>query len=157
NKRVVIFDLDGNFINQFGSSGFAPGQFDEPVGMAIDDHGRLFIADTWNQRIQVFEPDGFGNYRPLTSWEVYAWFGSSLDNKPFLAVDQHGRVFATDPEGYRVLVFTPDGEIINFWGDYGNGPDSFGLTGAVASDPLGGVWISDTGNSRIMRFTLPED
>ncbi|MBE0411958.1 MAG: TIGR03663 family protein [Anaerolineales bacterium] len=157
NKRVVIFDSDGNFINQFGSSGFAPGQFDEPVGMAIDDHGRLFIADTWNQRIQVFEPDGFGNYRPLTSWEVYAWFGSSLDNKPFLAVDQHGRVFATDPEGYRVLVFTPEGEIINFWGDYGISPDSFGLTGAVATDPLGGVWISDTGNSRIMRFTLPED
>jgi len=156
NKRVVIFDADGNYLDQFGSAGFAPGQFDEPVGMAFDNQGRLFIADTWNQRIQVFEPDDSGNFRPLTSWEVYAWFGSSLDNKPYLAVDQLGRVYTTDPEGYRVLVFTSEGEIINFWGDYGLGSDGFGLAGAVTSDPLGGVWVSDTGNNRIMHFTLPD-
>lgn len=156
NKRVVIFDANGNYLDQFGSAGLAPGQFDEPVGMAFDDQGRLFIADTWNQRIQAFEPDGSGNFRPLTSWEVYAWFGSSLDNKPYLAVDQLGRVYTTDPEGYRVLVFTPEGEIINFWGDYGLGSDGLGLAGAVTSDPLGGVWVSDTGNNRIMHFTLPD-
>jgi predicted membrane-bound mannosyltransferase/DNA-binding beta-propeller fold protein YncE len=156
NKRVVIFDSDGNYLNQFGSTGLAPGQFDEPVGMALDDQGRLYVADTWNQRIQAFEPDGTGNFRPLTSWEVYAWFGSSLDNKPYLSVDQSGRVYTTDPEGYRVLVFTPEGDIIKYWGDYSVGSDGFGLAGAVASDPLGGVWVSDTGNSRIMHFTLPD-
>jgi uncharacterized protein (TIGR03663 family) len=155
NKRVVIFDSGGNYLNQFGSFGFAPGQFDEPVGMALDDQGRLYIADTWNQRIQVFEPDGNGSFRPLSSWEVHAWFGSSLDNKPYLAVDQLGRVYATDPEGYRVLVFTPEGEILIFWGDYSLGSDGFGLAGAIASDPFGGVWVSDTGNSRIMYFIFP--
>jgi uncharacterized protein (TIGR03663 family) len=155
NKRVVIFDSGGNYLNQFGSFGFAPGQFDEPVGMALDDQGRLYIADTWNQRIQVFEPDGNGSFRPLTTWEVYAWFGTSLDNKPYLTVDQLGRVYATDPEGYRVLVFNPQGEIINFWGDYSVGSDGFGLAGAIASDPFGGVWVSDSGNSRIMHFIFP--
>jgi uncharacterized protein (TIGR03663 family) len=156
NKRVVIFDSDGNYINQFGSFGFTPGQFDEPVGMALDDQGHLYVADTWNQRIQVFEPDANGSFRSLTSWEVHAWFGTSLDNKPYLTVDQLGRVYTTDPEGYRVLVFTPEGEIINFWGDYSLGSDGFGLAGAVAIDPQGGVWVSDTGNSRIMRFILPD-
>jgi sugar lactone lactonase YvrE len=116
----------------------------------------LYVADTWNQRIQAFEPDDSGSYRPLTSWEVYAWFGTSLDNKPYLDVDHLGRVYTTDPEGYRVLVFTPEGEIINYWGDYSLGSDGFGLVGAVASDPLGGIWVSDTGNSRIMRFILPD-
>jgi len=157
NKRIVIFDADGNYINQFGSSGFAPGQFNEPVGLALDADGNLYVADTWNQRIQSFAPDGSGSYLPLTSWDVSAWFGQSLDNKPYLAVDEGGHVFATDPEGYRILEFTSTGEIVRFWGDYSLGPDGFGLAGSITVDPQGGVWVSDAGNSRIMHFNLPEE
>jgi sugar lactone lactonase YvrE len=153
----VIFDSDGNYINQFGSSGFAPGQFNEPVGLALDTAGNLYVADSWNQRIQSFAPDGSGSYLPLTAWDVSAWFGQSLDNKPYLAVDERGHVFATDPEGYRVLEFTATGEIVRFWGDYSVGPDGFGLAGSVAIDPQAGVWVSDAGNSRIMHFNLPEE
>ena len=156
NKRVVIFDSDGNYLEQFGSAGLLLGQFDEPVGIALDAQDHLYVADTWNQRIQVFEPDGTGNYRQLTSWEVYAWFGSSLDNKPYLAVDQFRRIYATDPEGYRVLVFTPEGELVYYWGDFSLGSDGFALAGAVASDPNGGVWVSDTNNNRIMYFIPPD-
>jgi uncharacterized protein (TIGR03663 family) len=155
NKRIVVFDAQGNYLSQFGSQGFGPGQFDEPVGLASDSQGNLYVADTWNQRIQVFTPDAAGNYNPLTSWEVYAWFGGSLDNKPYLAVDENDLIYATDPEGYRVLVFTPQGEIVHFWGDYSLGPDGFGMAGAVAADGQGGVWVSDVGNSRLMRFVMP--
>jgi DNA-binding beta-propeller fold protein YncE len=56
NKRVVVFDSDGNYITKFGSTGLGPGQFDEPVGIAVDEAGQVFVADTWNQRIQVFMP-----------------------------------------------------------------------------------------------------
>ena len=56
NKRVVIFDPDGNFITQFGTAGFEPGQFDEPVGIALDADGNVYITDTWNQRVQVMAP-----------------------------------------------------------------------------------------------------
>ncbi|HUG33299.1 MAG TPA: flippase activity-associated protein Agl23, partial [Anaerolineales bacterium] len=35
NKRIVVFDEDGNYLTEFGSSGFDPGQFDEPVGVAV--------------------------------------------------------------------------------------------------------------------------
>jgi uncharacterized protein (TIGR03663 family) len=157
NKRIVIFDADGNFISQFGSEGFSPGQFSEPVGLAIDGQGRLYVADTWNQRIQVFTPDSGGNYTPLTSWDIYGWFGQSVDNKPYLAADDQGHVFATDPEAYRVLEFTSQGDILRYWGDYGLGTNSFGLAGAVAVDPLGGVWVSDTNNDRLMHFTLPPE
>ncbi len=155
NRRIVIYDAEGNYLSEFGKVGFAPGQFDEPVGLAIDHQDNLYVADTWNQRIQVFAPDGTGGYYPLTSWEVYAWFGQSIDNKPYIAVDDAGYLFATDPEGYRVLQFTTQGEIMRYWGDYGLGNDGFGLVGSVAVDPTGGVWVSDTGNSRLMHFTLP--
>ena len=45
--------------------------------------------------------------------------------------------FAVDPEGYRVLQFTSQGEFIRYWGDFGNGLDTFGLVGSVAADPAG--------------------
>jgi streptogramin lyase len=113
------------------------------------------VADTWNQRIQTFVRGSDGTFTPLSSWDVAGWYGQSLDNKPFLTVDNQGRVFATDPENSRVLEFSSQGEFIQFWGDFSTGPDGFGLAGSVAVDPQGGVWVSDSGNGRIMHFTIP--
>jgi DNA-binding beta-propeller fold protein YncE len=155
NKRIVVFDADGNYINQFGGTGLGLGQFDEPVGVAVDAEGRVYVADTWNQRIQVFGEDENGNFQTLSSWDIVGWYGGGLDNKPYLAVDDRGHVFVTDPEGDRVLEFTEQGDFVHFWGDSGTGPDNFGLAGAVAVDPQGGVWVSDTDNGRLMHFTVP--
>jgi uncharacterized protein (TIGR03663 family) len=157
NKRIVIFDSEGNFISQFGSAGIDPGQFDEPVGVALDQKGDVYVTDTWNQRVQVFQPDASGkNYTPLRNWEVSGWFGQSLDNKPFIAVDQNtGNVFVTDPEGYRVLEFDPNGAFVRGWGDYSTGPDGFGLAAGVAVDAQGKVWVTDAANMRVLRFTMP--
>jgi predicted membrane-bound mannosyltransferase/DNA-binding beta-propeller fold protein YncE len=155
NKRVVVFDADGNYLTQFGSAGFAAGEFDEPVGITIDSDGLVYVADTWNQRIQVFQEDEFGNFNPLKSFDVAAWYGQSLDNKPYLAVNQDGLLFVADPEGYRVLVFKTSGEFLNYWGDYGAGDNQFGLAAAVGVDGEGGVWVSDAGNSRVMHFSYP--
>jgi DNA-binding beta-propeller fold protein YncE len=134
-----------------------PGQFDEPVGVALDAQGNVYVTDTWNQRIQVFQPDATGtNYFPLRNWEVNAWLGQSLDNKPFIAVDNNGNVFVNDPEGYRILQFDNAGVFVRAWGDYSAGPDGFGLASGVGIDNEGHVWASDAGNMRILRFTLPE-
>ncbi len=157
NKRVAIFNPDGQFITQFGSAGMDPGQFDEPVGIAIDGQGNVYVADTWNQRIQIFQPDPAGTaFTPILNWEINGWNGQSLDNKPFLAVDASGHVFATDPEGYRVLEFNSDGSFLRGWGDYSTETDGFGLAAGVAVDAEGRVWVSDAGNMRLLRFTMPK-
>ena len=157
NKRVVVFDEEGNYITQFGSAGLLAGEFDEPVGITLDADGRVYVADTWNQRIQVFELTEEGVFIPSRNWEVPGWYGQSLDNKPYLAVDSLGRVFAADPEGYRVLVFSSGGEALLSWGDYGTGADGFGLTASVANAPDGGFWVTDAGNHRILYFRLPAE
>ncbi len=156
NKRVVIFDQEGNPLAEFGEPGLLPGQFDEPVGISIDEEGKLLIVDTWNQRIQVltqFEEGSF-SFIPDTEWEVAAWYGQSLDNKPYIAAEFEDMVFATDPEGYRILQFDKNGELIQFWGDYGNGLDSFGMPAGIAVDKKGGIWVSDAGNHRLMHFKV---
>ncbi len=156
NKRIVVFDSQGQPLTQFGGPGFEAGQFDEPVAVAIAPDGRLYVTDTWNQRVQVFTPtlDGL-DFVPTLQWEIYGWFGQSLENKPFIAINPAGQVFVTDPEGYRVLQFDANGQFIQTWGDYGSGLDQFGLPSGIAVDAQGHIWITDAGNQRIMRFTLP--
>jgi DNA-binding beta-propeller fold protein YncE len=83
------------------------------------------------------------------------WFGQSVENKPFVAVSKDNHVFVTDPEGYRVIEFTNTGEFMRTWGDFGSGPDQIGLAAGVAVDPAGFIWVTDAGNNRILRYTLP--
>ena len=137
NKRVVVFDAEGNSITQFGSAGLEAGQFDEPVGLALDSDGQIYVADTWNQRVQVFREDN-GNFVHVRSWDIAAWYGQSLDNKPFLAVDARGQVYIADPEGARVIEFKNDGTFLQFWGDAGEGAEQFRMVGGVAVDKDGG-------------------
>jgi DNA-binding beta-propeller fold protein YncE len=158
NKRIVVFDSNGNYLTEFGSGGFDPGQFDEPVGVAVANDGTVYVTDTWNQRIQSFIPsEGASDlfYTPLAQWDVNGWFGQSLDNKPFIAVSADNHVFITDPEGYRVIEFTANGEFVRTWGDFGTGIEQIGLPSGITVDASGAVWITDSGNNRILRYTLP--
>jgi len=114
------------------------------------------VADTWNQRIQVFAPNAEKtSYTPSAQWNIAGWMSQSLDNKPYLAVDQQGHIFATDPDSFRVLEFTTNGEFAHAWGENGSGLSNFGLPSGIAVDDQGRVWVSDAANNRLMRFTLP--
>lgn len=155
NKRIVVFNSDGTGVTSFGSYGLEPGQFDEPVGVAVDDAGNVYVADTWNLRVQMFSPDESGmNYTLSTSWPVNGWKGQSLENKPYITVDSIGNVFVTDPENYRVIEFSQNGEFLRTWGEYSPDIDGFGLASALATDPFGGIWVSDGANGRILHFLL---
>ena len=156
NKRVVVFDTDGNYITQFGSAGFDPGQFDENVGIAITSGNVIYVTDTWNQRVQAFVLDqGTNQAVSLRTWDINGWDSQTTDNKPFIAVDNAGHVFVTDPEGYRVLEFTEDGQFIQGWGSYSPSTDGFGLPIGIEADQNGGIWVSDAANNVLLHFTVP--
>ncbi len=158
NKRIVVFDSNGSYITQFGGGGFDPGQFDEPVGITVDKNGTVYVVDTWNQRIQTFTPlesDGNLTFVPSKQWDVYGWSGESLDNKPYIAVNDALHVFVTDPDGFRVMEYDPDGVLVRTWGDFGDNASSFGLPSGIAVDNDGHIWVTDSVYNRVMRFTLP--
>jgi len=152
NKRVVVFDSRGQPLGEFGGIGMEPGQLDEPVGLAIDSGGRIYVADTWNQRIQVFGESSANVFAFVQEWPLDAWYGQSLDNKPYLAAGPQDRICASDPEGYRVLCFDAQGEFALGWGEYGAGLDQIGLVAGLSFGGDGSVWVVDAGNARLMKF-----
>jgi sugar lactone lactonase YvrE len=58
NCRVHRFTRDGKLVKSWGTPGKGEGQFHLPHSIAIDEKGRLYIADRANQRFQIFTPEG---------------------------------------------------------------------------------------------------
>ncbi len=55
NDRVQLFSAEGKYLLGIGGPGDGPGRFARPHCMALDSKGRLYVADSGNQRIQKFE------------------------------------------------------------------------------------------------------
>jgi len=88
-------------------------------------------------------------------WPVQAWQSESPLNKPFLAVDQVGTVWASDPESHRILGFE-DGEIAYVFGARGSGLNGLNLPTGLALGPKGQLYVADSENHRVLVFdTLP--
>jgi DNA-binding beta-propeller fold protein YncE len=147
NKRIVVFDPSGSTISEIGMGGVGLGQLDEPVGLAIDLDGRLYVADTWNMRVQIFEETIPGTFEAVADWPVEAWYGQSLENKPYIAVSPEKHVCVSDPEGARILCFSEEGEFLTGWHSPG-----MNLPSGVVFDENCNLWVSDAGSDRLLRF-----
>jgi sugar lactone lactonase YvrE len=148
NHRLQVADRDGVFISEVGGFGNLLGQFNEPVGLGTGADGFVYLADTWNGRMQQFNPELFA----VNEWPVDAWAGQSINNKPYTDVDSAGRIYVTDPEGYRVLIFNNFGEYLGRFGSFGTDVNSFGLPNGITIDAEDNIYIADSGSNRILKF-----
>jgi hypothetical protein len=101
--RRAAFQFD------FGRKG---GQLDEPVGIAVGD-GRVYVADTWNMRVADVRPAkaSYGTGWPVAGWTALRWITSPT----WPSMITGGRVYLTDPEGYRVLVYSTGRAAGSLW------------------------------------------
>ena len=67
NNRIVKFSADGEYLKEWGRTGYAPGEFRTLHALAFDRRGRLFVADRGNNRIQIFSADG----EHLATWTQF--------------------------------------------------------------------------------------
>lgn len=143
--------------------------FANPAGVAADDHGRIYIADTSNHRIRRIETDGSlttlagtGVGGPATG-DGGAATSAQLNQPGGVAVDGVGNVYFSDSGNHRLRRIDVDGTITTI---AGNGqPGSAGDGGAaslaqlsnpngVAVDGLGRIFIADTDNHRVRRIDV---
>jgi DNA-binding beta-propeller fold protein YncE len=57
-NRVRIFDHGGEQLERFGSQGKGTAGFDNPQGLAVDNTGAIYIADTGNYKLKKFDQQG---------------------------------------------------------------------------------------------------
>jgi len=145
NKRVQVFDADGNFLFEFGGAGDALGQMNEPVGIAVSEDGLVFVADTWNRRVQIFTTDGLF----VSAWDIPVWGSENPEEKPFLTWAE-GFVYVGDPVHQRVLVFTEDGAFE--WALREAGGLLFPEGLAVIGDTL---YVTDAHTGQMVGYRLP--
>jgi uncharacterized protein (TIGR03663 family) len=127
-----------------GEPGSGPGQFNEPRGLAADSRGNLYVADTKNSRIQVFDPNG----QPLRSIGSAGSGDGQLKEPCGVAVDADGTVIVADTWNHRIVRFQADGKWLGVWTDDPRG--FFGPRSVLIS--RGFLYVADTGNKRIGRF-----
>lgn len=159
NHRIVRLGPDGAWRGAFGAfSGnegpAEPGTFNEPWGVAVAPDGTVYVADTWNHRVQRFSADG----RYLGG---FGYFGQAEAPEAFwgprgLAVDSAGRLFVADTGNKRVVVFDRSGAFVGSFGGAGYEPGRLDEPVGVAVAPDGAIYVADTWNLRVQVFEETE-
>ena len=103
-NRISVFDADGNFQRNWGTSGSGQGEIDGPAGLAFDHEDNLYIVDSRNHRVQKFSKQG----------HFMASFGSSGTgpgelNTPWgITIDADNAIYVADWKNHRVQKFSVD-------------------------------------------------
>lgn len=162
NHRIQKFSLlSGTPVHEwsFGGLGSGDGNFSSPRTVAVDSDGNVYVADEGNHRIQKFTQLAG---EPYLSHE---WsFGSIGDaNGEFrfpdgVAVHSDGNVYVPDRGNHRIQKLNQSGgsgqpEWEWTYGIEGSGDGQFSHPWGVAVDNDGNVYVSDSGNHRIQKFT----
>jgi tripartite motif-containing protein 71 len=148
--RIQKFSPTGKPLAQWGSFGSGPGQFINPIGIAVDHQGDIYVAEEANPRVQKLSPLG----QPIAQWGSLG-SGPGQFNMPYdLALDASGNVYVTEPNPFgpgndRIQKFSPTGTPLAQWGSPGSGPGQFDNPTGLAVDAKGNVFVVDSGNNRV--------
>ena len=143
--------INYQFVTGWGMQGSANGQFFNPDGVAVDSSGYVYVADTFNYRIQKFSPTGTF----VTGWGSQGGGNGQFAYPIGVAVDSSGYVYVVEAGfNHRIQKFTSTGTFVTAWGSPGVRMGSSAFRTGVAVDSSGYVYVADTGNDRIQKFSF---
>jgi DNA-binding beta-propeller fold protein YncE len=109
-QGVVVLSASGRPLRFFGRkdhrSGTARGEFNTPSDVTLDGQGNVYVADTYNNRVQKLSPSG----EPLAVWGSTK--GRRFDLPTSIAVDSHGNVYVSEHYDNLVMKLSPAGRMI---------------------------------------------
>ena len=148
NNRIQVFDNAGTFMKAWGQKGTGSGSMALPYDLAVDSEGSVYLADTYNFRVQKFDANG-----------VYLgrWGQKGTGNGDFaflsgIAVGPEGAIYTVDAKLNRVQIFDNQGRFLRSWGNKGKGSGSFVTPMGITVDGNGNVYVADSKMRRVQKF-----
>lgn len=133
----------GPLAYKWGKQGSQPGEFEQPRGIAIDSKGQVYVADSGNARVQVFDENGR---------HVMTWLG---EPEPFqcpwdVVVTASDEVLVLDAGTNWIHRYSAAGQLLQ---RFGEDQARFYHPRGMSIDPQGNVYVADTGGHRIVAFS----
>jgi DNA-binding beta-propeller fold protein YncE len=168
--RVLVYERDGRFVTAWGGEIFT----DRTHGLRFAPDGHLYTVDDGDHTVRKFTPQGrllmtLGTPGKAsdTGYDESCWGrdtykgtasirrGGPPFNKPTgVAIAPSGDLYVCD--GYanaRVHRFSPEGALLQSWGEPGTGPGQFNLPHGIWVAPDGRVLVADRENERVQLFS----
>lgn len=154
NQRVVRYSpLSGStkyrYKARWGSYGTAPGRLAYPRGIAVDKQGLIYVTNTGNDRIDVFDRGG----KLLRSMGRSGRGSGQFDTPSGVSADASGIRAVADSVNGRVQFLGPDGSVVSVMGSPSPGPTILPDPVATAFDAQGNAYVLDQRRSRIVVFS----
>lgn len=126
------------------------------AGVAVDSGGTLYVIDSLQDHIRVFNRDG----EPVATWGERGngpgqFRFSSEDGLYYwgdLAFGPDGNLYVVDSFNARIQVLGPDGAFLWTWGEPGKDEGQFDTPSGIAVDSAGRVYVTEFGNTRLQIF-----
>jgi sugar lactone lactonase YvrE len=157
--QILVYDADTlKLLRKIGTTGHkhelaTPGDFSKPTGVAVDAEGNLYVADTYNNRIEIFDADG----------QFISTFGKAGDGPGYfarpkgVAIDGDNHIWVADGQQDRVSVFNREGQLLISLGGHGLLPGQFqGLVG-ITIDKRNRVFTTEIFPGRAQQFQYVTD
>lgn len=129
-------------LNTWGTKGKGDGEFNAPIGIAINAKDELYVTEFRNNRVQKFDAAG----KFLTKFDVEPMPGG-------IAVSPHGEIFVAPMMLHKICVYDDTGKLLRTWGKQGTDDGEFDQPGGIAVAPDGTIYVADQVNRRIQHFT----
>jgi len=145
---VVVLDLRGEFLREFGSRGTGPGEFNFPSHISCDKEGNLLVTDSMNSRVQILDYQGAYKSEIGKLGDRSGQFGRPKG----VAADSFGRVYALDAVFDNLQIFDQAGRLLLAIGNGGVEPGEFWLPNGIAISRTNEIFVADSYNHRIQVF-----
>ncbi len=156
--NVLVYDLDNlKYLRTIGgppqkAGDDAPATFARPTNIAVGPNGKVYVSDTLNQRIQIFDADG-------TYLSMFGKPGdgpADMSRPKGIAIDGDGHIWVTDADQNRVKIFDQQGRLCAYFGEYGYFPGQFALPSGVTIDKNNRAVVAEqvlNGRLQVFRYT----
>ncbi len=159
NNRLLIVDSRAHKIfvsdlNQldkgitFGQKGEGDNEFFFPSYVAVDKNGAIYVSDTLNFCIKVFDK----NFKFIKRIGEHGTGMGMFDRPKGLALDSENHLYVIDSAFSNFQIFDQDGNLLLFVGNYGEDPGLFRLPSGIFIDKNDRIYVADQINRRVQIF-----